>query len=67
VPQPILNRLTAALDKAFDDASVQKRFADLGASVPPKAKRGQQQLAALTKSEIARWTPILKAAAEKTP
>jgi tripartite-type tricarboxylate transporter receptor subunit TctC len=67
VPQPILNRLTAALDKAFDDAGVQKRFADLGSSVPPKAKRGQQQLAALTKSEIARWTPILKAAAEKTP
>jgi hypothetical protein len=28
----------------------------------PKASRGQQPLAALVKSEIARWTPIMTAA-----
>jgi len=43
---------------------VQKRFADLGANVPPKAKRGQQQLAALTKSEDRALDADLKAAAQ---
>ena len=35
---------------------------DLGNKIPAKASRGQQPLAALVKSEIARWTPIIKAA-----
>jgi len=30
--------------------------------LPDKAGRGQQALAALVKSEIARWMPIIKAA-----
>ena len=30
--------------------------------VPDKTKRGQQALANLVKSEIARWTPIIRAA-----
>jgi hypothetical protein len=35
---------------------------DIGGDDLPKGKRGQQPLAALVKSEIARWTPIIKAA-----
>jgi len=35
---------------------------DLGNKIPAKASRGQQPLAALVKSEIARWTPTIKAA-----
>ena len=61
-PQPILDKLTDALDRALDDESVHKRLLDIGCEVPSKAKRGQQPLAALVKSEIARWTPIIKAA-----
>jgi hypothetical protein len=34
-------------------------------NIPVKAKRGQQPLATLVKSEIARWTPIIKAANTK--
>ena len=30
--------------------------------VPDKARRGPRALAALVKTEIARWTPIIKAA-----
>jgi hypothetical protein len=30
--------------------------------LPDQAGRGQQALTALVKSEIARWTPIIKAA-----
>jgi tripartite-type tricarboxylate transporter receptor subunit TctC len=62
VPQPILDALTDALDKALDDEHVRKRLSDLGGDIPGKERRGQQPLAALVKSEIARWTPIIKAA-----
>ena len=57
-----LDRLTDALDKALDDHNVRKRLVDIGGHIPAKAKRGQGALAALVKSEIARWTPIIKAA-----
>jgi tripartite-type tricarboxylate transporter receptor subunit TctC len=62
VPQPVLDKLTDALDRALDDDNVAKRLRDLGGNIPSKAKRGQQPLAALVKGEIARWTPIIKAA-----
>jgi tripartite-type tricarboxylate transporter receptor subunit TctC len=61
-PRPILDKLTEALDMALDDENVRKRLLDLGGDIPGKAKRGQQPLAALVKSEIARWTQIIKAA-----
>jgi len=61
-PQPILDDLSTALDRALDDQQVRARFADLGGVVPDKSRRGQQALAALVKEEIARWEPIMKAA-----
>ena len=61
-PEPILDKLTDALDKALDDEGVRMRLADLGCDVPEKDRRGQQALTALVKSEIARWTPVIKAA-----
>src|SRR5262245_55554681 len=62
IPQPVLDRLTDALDRALDDETVRRRLAEIGCDVPDKAQRGQAPLAALVKSEIARWTPIMKAA-----
>jgi len=61
-PQPIVDKLTDALDKALDDEQTRKRLLELGSVLPGKAERGQQALASLVKSEIARWTPIIKAA-----
>ena len=61
-PKPILDKLTDALDRALDDENTRKRLLELGCDIPDKAKRGQQALATLVKSEIARWTPIIKAA-----
>lgn len=61
-PKPVLDKLVAALDKALDDESVRKRLLDLGSDIPGKDRRGPAPLAALVKSEVARWTPILKAA-----
>ena len=61
-PQPILDRLTDALDRALDDDNVRRRLAEIGCDVPDKARRGPPPLAVLVKSEIARWAPIIKAA-----
>ena len=61
-PKPILDRLTDALDKALDDEGTRKRMLQLGSDIPDKKQRGQQALLALVKSEIARWSPIIKAA-----
>src|SRR6266852_3741888 len=61
-PQPVLDKLTDALDKALDDEQTRKRLLELGCDIPDKTERGPQPLAALVKSEIARWTPIIKAA-----
>jgi tripartite-type tricarboxylate transporter receptor subunit TctC len=61
-PAPILEKLAGALDKALDDAGTRKRLLDLGFEIPDKADRGPGPFAALVKSEIARWTPIIRAA-----
>jgi tripartite-type tricarboxylate transporter receptor subunit TctC len=61
-PKLILDKLAEALDKALDDDNSRKRLLDLGVEIPDKASRGQQALASLVKSEIARWTPIIKGA-----
>jgi tripartite-type tricarboxylate transporter receptor subunit TctC len=61
-PREIVDKLAAALDKALDDAGVQKRLADLGGSVPAKDERTPPKFDAYVRAEIARWLPILKAA-----
>ena len=61
-PKSTLDKLTDALDKALDDDNTRRRLLDLGCDIPDKAERGQQPLAALVKTEIARWTPIINAA-----
>jgi tripartite-type tricarboxylate transporter receptor subunit TctC len=64
-PQPVLDRLIAALNTALDDEAARKRLVDLGAEIADKDRRGPAALTALVKSEIARLTPILEAAARK--
>jgi hypothetical protein len=39
---------------------VRKRLLDLGSDIPDQAGRSPEALAALVKSEIAKWTPILR-------
>jgi tripartite-type tricarboxylate transporter receptor subunit TctC len=61
-PKPVLDKLSDALPKALDDQNTRKRLLDLGSDIPDGNRRGQQALATLVKSEIAKWTPIIKAA-----
>ena len=60
-PTPILDKLVDALDKALDDPETRKRLDVLGGDIPEKAHRGPGPFLALVKSEIARWSPIIKA------
>jgi tripartite-type tricarboxylate transporter receptor subunit TctC len=61
-PKAIVDKLAGALDKALDDPAVVKKLSDLGGSVPVKAERDPAKFEDFVKSEIARWSPILKAA-----
>jgi len=61
-PKPIVDKLSAALDKALDDDNTRQRLLELGSVLPEKPQRGQDALLALVKSEIGRWTPIIRAA-----
>jgi tripartite-type tricarboxylate transporter receptor subunit TctC len=61
-PAPVIARLNAAAAKALDDENVRKRLLDLGSVIPAAAERTPEALASLVKSEIAKWTPVLKPA-----
>ncbi|MDB5574133.1 MAG: hypothetical protein JWR79_1290 [Tardiphaga sp.] len=59
-PAPILAKLNAAAAKALDDENVRKRLLDLGSDIPKAEGRTRQALAALVKSDVARWKSVLK-------
>ena len=61
-PAPIVATLNAAIAKALDDENVKKRLLELGSVIPGPKDRTPEALAALVKSEIAKWTPVLKPA-----
>ena len=61
-PKPIVDQLSAALDKALDDEPTRKRLFDLGSDIPGTDQRGQRALQNLVKTEIAKWSPVIKAA-----
>jgi tripartite-type tricarboxylate transporter receptor subunit TctC len=62
MPKQVVDTLAAALDRALDDTVVQKRLTDLGASIPSKEERTPAAFDRFVKAEMARWSPILKAA-----
>ena len=61
-PQDIVDKLVAALNKALDDPTVKERYVELGSSAPQGADRGPAGLQKLVESEVARITPVIKAA-----
>src|SRR5882757_9078376 len=58
----IVASLNAAAVKALDDETVRKRLLELGSVIPTPAERTPEALATLVKSEIAKWSPVLKPA-----
>ena len=61
-PPEVVAKLTDALDKALSDEGTRKRLLDLGGVLPTAAERTPDGLQKLVESEVARWTPVLKAA-----
>lgn len=64
-PPEIVKKLNDALVKALDDETTRKRLLDLGGVIPAPAERTPEALQKLVESEVARWTPVLKAAGAK--
>jgi tripartite-type tricarboxylate transporter receptor subunit TctC len=61
-PREIVAKLNEALVKALDDEGTRKRLLDLGSVIPEKPGRSSEALRQLVTREVARWTPVLKAA-----
>jgi tripartite-type tricarboxylate transporter receptor subunit TctC len=64
-PKETVDKLADALSKGLDEPAVRTRLESLGADIAEPNRRGPKALAYLVKSEVARLTPILKAAAAK--
>ena len=58
-PQPIVERLSGAINKAMEDPAVLKRLEEAG--VDPTPGRTPKQTAEFIKAELAKWAPIIKA------
>jgi tripartite-type tricarboxylate transporter receptor subunit TctC len=58
-PQPIVDRLNEAMNKALADPAVFSRLQEVG--IDPTPGGTPSQLAAFVKAELAKWAPIIKA------
>jgi tripartite-type tricarboxylate transporter receptor subunit TctC len=61
-PKDVMAKLNGALVKALDDTATRNRLLELGSIIPDRPGRTPESLQALVEKEVARWTPILKAA-----
>ena len=58
----MIDKLVAALQAGMKDATLQQRYAELGAVSFPADKQTPAALEAHLKAEIAKWAPIIKKA-----
>jgi tripartite-type tricarboxylate transporter receptor subunit TctC len=58
-PQPIVDRLNAAINEALAEPAVIKRLEEAG--IDPTPGSTPEQAAAFVKAELAKWAPIIKA------
>jgi tripartite-type tricarboxylate transporter receptor subunit TctC len=61
-PQPVVDKLEAALQAALKDPNVVARFADLGTEPVALDQATPAALDAYLTAEIAKWEPVIKAA-----
>src|SRR5690349_1360688 len=61
-PKAAMDKLVAALQSGVKDEEVKKRFADLGATTYPPEQATPAALQQMVKSEIEKWTPLIKKA-----
>ena len=63
-PQPVIDKLTTALQAALKDPKVVERFADLGTEPVSQEQATPAALNQQLQSELVRWKPIIQAAGE---
>jgi tripartite-type tricarboxylate transporter receptor subunit TctC len=62
-PEPVIAKLNHALNDAMRDPVLAKRLDELGADLPkPGGERTPAYLGKLVASEVAKWTPLIRAA-----
>jgi tripartite-type tricarboxylate transporter receptor subunit TctC len=59
LPPPILSRLRQAAVAALDDPLVQKRFPEIGGSVPSRQDRGGERMLQIVNADVARWAEVV--------
>jgi tripartite-type tricarboxylate transporter receptor subunit TctC len=61
-PKPIVDQLSAALKNAITDATVVKRLGEFGAQPVTAERATPESFAAFMRADVAKWTPVIKAA-----
>jgi tripartite-type tricarboxylate transporter receptor subunit TctC len=61
-PREIIAKLNTAVVETLSDPLVRQRFTDIGQEIFPTEQQSPQALAALQKSEIEKWWPVIKSA-----
>jgi putative tricarboxylic transport membrane protein len=59
-PQPVIDKLNAAISKMMDDPKVQKMWADEGVEGYPKNERSVAAGKQIMQSEMARWGQVIR-------
>ena len=63
-PQPVVDKLEAALVQVMSSSAIKQRLESQGFIVPPPGAKAYTEF---VKSEEARWTQVIKTAGIKTP
>lgn len=59
-PKTVIDKLNTAVVNALADPSVRRRLTDLGQEIYPRDQQTPEALAALQRSEIKKWWPLIK-------
>jgi tripartite-type tricarboxylate transporter receptor subunit TctC len=62
-PRTVVDRLSAAVVNTLGDPSIRQKLEAQGYEIPPPAQQTPEALRAYQKTEIEKWSPIIKAAA----
>lgn len=62
VPEAIVQRIAAAVDKTLDLPAMKERYEKIGVTIPGKARRTPQYLVKYTPEEIERWGKAIRGA-----
>ncbi|WP_432258962.1 tripartite tricarboxylate transporter substrate-binding protein [Cupriavidus sp. TMH.W2] len=61
-PKPVIDKLSAALQKAVADPTFRAKMAELGAEAVPAQRATPDSLRTYLSAEINKWTPVIKKA-----